>query len=223
MNNEFLYWWLTLDKFEKNAALHFEKAPKSLLNFLREEEKLVTKFVDGKESIIDVGCGNGRAIPIVAPIVKKYFGIDSDLNCINEAKKFLEKHENVELILGDFKEFKKKLKKNQFDGAILLWNTLCLFEEPSKELKDIGETAKGNVFFSMPFKGALKQRIEYYNLLKEEYKVDYKTGAIHSKLWGKVPSYNKEEIEEITKESGLIVEKMCLFNEFAWIIQTRNP
>jgi ubiquinone/menaquinone biosynthesis C-methylase UbiE len=37
----------------------------------------VQKIVDGSNKILDVGVGTGRMIPLYAPLVKEYVGIDN--------------------------------------------------------------------------------------------------------------------------------------------------
>lgn len=48
-------------------------------------------------TVLDFGCGQGRLIPSIAPLVGRYIGVDSSPTCIAMSKEVAEKYKNVQL------------------------------------------------------------------------------------------------------------------------------
>jgi len=45
--------------------------------------------------VLDFGCGEGRMIPYIAPLVKRYIGVDASPSCLDYAEKVAESFPNV--------------------------------------------------------------------------------------------------------------------------------
>lgn len=74
----------------------------SLLNdpkhmcFVLSRYKFCSKMIEGKESILEIGCGDGFGIPIIAQNVKYVLGIDVDDRLISGNRERLKKINNIE-------------------------------------------------------------------------------------------------------------------------------
>ena len=56
----------------------------------------------GKESVLEIGVGTGRLALKTAPLCRSFTGIDCSPRTLERARMHLAKHENVQLVLGDF-------------------------------------------------------------------------------------------------------------------------
>jgi NADP-dependent 3-hydroxy acid dehydrogenase YdfG/2-polyprenyl-3-methyl-5-hydroxy-6-metoxy-1,4-benzoquinol methylase len=88
------------------------KDPKHMC-FSLSRYKFVAKMLTGKESIMEVGCGDCFGIPIVAQVAKKVLAIDRDPRNVNDAKERLSILKNIEFKHMDMC---KAIPQEQFDG-----------------------------------------------------------------------------------------------------------
>jgi len=68
--------------------LDASKYPEGYKKFIEKEKEIAINFVRDSDSVLDIGCGNGRLIPIIAPLVTRYVGIDIDDEYIKTATNF---------------------------------------------------------------------------------------------------------------------------------------
>ena len=66
------------------------------MGFVLARYKFCNKMLEGKKNVLEVGCGDGFGIPIVAQSVGRVLGIDVDDRLINGNRKRLEKIKNIE-------------------------------------------------------------------------------------------------------------------------------
>jgi len=194
----------------KKSALEIDKFPKTYQEYLKKELEIVRELVKGRGSILDVGCGNGRAIPQIAPIVDKYTGIDIDQNIIGEAREVSNKYPNASVLVLDMLGLSKKFGEGSFDITVSLWNTINLTSDPERALKEIYKVTKEKVYFSVSAKGCLKKREEYYDSIGvSDYEIDEETETISSDVWGDVLAYSKEELKKLCEDAGFRVKEIA--------------
>jgi 2-polyprenyl-3-methyl-5-hydroxy-6-metoxy-1,4-benzoquinol methylase len=104
-----------------NTSRIFREDPKLLL-FTLSRYKFVSKLLQGKKSVLEVGCQEGFGAQIVAKNVGNYVGIDFFQPYISDANKF-SKYDNIEfegfdLLDGPF--LNKKSDDFKFDGVFSL-------------------------------------------------------------------------------------------------------
>lgn len=87
--------------------------PKHML-FVLSRYKFCAKMLHGKDFIIEIGCGDGFGIPIIAQSVKKLLCLDWDKRNIEGCKRRLSHLKNVEYEIIDLN---KSTLKIQADGA----------------------------------------------------------------------------------------------------------
>ncbi len=66
------------------------------MSFVLARYKFCAKMLEGKKNVLEVGCGDGFGIPIVAQSVGRVLGIDVDDRLIDGNRKRLEKINNIE-------------------------------------------------------------------------------------------------------------------------------
>ncbi len=203
---------------DASYALTLEKYPKKYIDFLEEEMNLVKRIVKGRKTLLDVGCGTGRAFSILASLVDDYTAIDIDKKCIERSMEEAKKFDNVKVILLDGEELSQYFKTNQFEVSISLWNTLGAVSNPNKFLSEILKVTQKICFLSVIKKGTLKERKEYYDKLNIEYVIDYETETISSKTWGDVKAYSKEEIISLCESVGFKVKEIGELAELSYYL-----
>ena len=89
-------------QFDTDSILLGPWTSYSLLNdpthmcFVLSRYKFCAKMMEGKDHILEIGCGDGFGIPIIAQKAKSVLGIDVDDRLIKGNRKRLEKIKNVE-------------------------------------------------------------------------------------------------------------------------------
>lgn len=87
---------------DNNDSVH---DPKVLQNYMnkRDGQGFVDKMELNKDkSVLEIGVGTGRLALRVAPLCKRFCGVDISPKTINRAKENLIKLDNVTLLCGDF-------------------------------------------------------------------------------------------------------------------------
>jgi len=161
--------------------------------YLEEELKLLDQIIKPGFSVLDVGCGAGRIIPLVAPEVKSYLGIDIDSNLLKVAREvsaqYLNsrvKYERAEHLL---------LEEERFDLALCLWNTLGNIDCPRKALQGISKVSN-NALITVVRKGNLEARKRFYEVLDMPYQIE--PGEVFVSSFGKSRAFSEQEIRELT-------------------------
>ena len=89
--------------------------PKHLL-FVLSRYKFCAKMIEGKKSVIDVGCGDGVGLPLLAQVAEQVIGLDWDNRLIEGNKRRLEMFKNIAHMHVDFNREEAPLA--QVDAAI---------------------------------------------------------------------------------------------------------
>lgn len=202
----------------RKKALEFSKYPGIHKRYLKREQKLVEGLVKPSDNLLDIGCGVGRLIPILAPIVNSYTGVDMDRAFLSKAREVSKAYKNSRVFLLDAQRLLDKFRKDEFDVSIMLWNTLACVKDPSKVLREAYEVTKDRCFVVVPAKGAMKKRIRYYDKLGLEYRIDPKTEFIHSDTWGVTRAYSESEIRRFCEKIGFSVTKIWKVEGFEYCL-----
>mgnify|MGYP001565071644 FL=1 len=197
--------------------LDIEKYPKKFQVYLKEEIKILKNFVKENNKVLDVGCGTGRAIPEISPLVSRYVGIDIDEKYLSEAKKTSKAFDNVKIIKLNVENLSKMFKENEFDKSFCLFNTISCFKDYNKALKEIHKVTKDKFYFSVCAKGSKDLRQEYYDSIGVKVKFD-KNETSYSSAWGEVKAFSKEEIKLVLEKVGFKIEKIILIEGYSYCI-----
>ena len=198
---------------EINDALDTNSWPVEFRQYLQEETSLVQRVSSGK--VLDVGCGKGRLIHLIADKVESYTGIDVNEKVLVEAKKVAEPYSNVDLIKQDARDMVSLFGEKSFETVLCLFNTIGSMPDSQKVLEQISRVSGKKVLITLAAKGKLNRRIKYYQALGIEYYVNYETETITSQVWGDSRAYSFADLEEIAKllnfkltEKGIIADLM---------------
>ena len=132
-------------KLGKVAFARWRKDPNSLL-FSLSRYKFVSKLLEGRNKILEVGCGDGWCSRVVAKKVKDLTLSDYDPQFVKEASQVNNDLKNIEFLINDFT--KDHIKGEGYDG----FYCLDVLEHISKEkedmfIKNIIKSCKNNAIF----------------------------------------------------------------------------
>lgn len=201
--------------------LDLKKYPKEFQVYLKKEIEILKKFVGKKDKVLDVGCGTGRSISEISPLVSEYVGIDIDKKYLSEAEKISKRFDNVEIIELNVENLSKLFKENEFDKSFCLFNTLCCFKDYNKALKEIYKITKNKFYFSVCAKGSQKIRQEYYDKIGVKVRFD-KDETSYSSAWGEVKAFSKDEITNLLEEVDFKVDEIILVEGYSYCITARK-
>ena len=139
------------------------QAHPKIKDWFQKEIVYLNKNIKPNSKILDIGCGFGRHIEIIADFSKEVIGIDDNPNMIKKAKDRLSNFKNVKLFLQNAQ--KLDFEDNYFDYVICLTNTFGDFPElKEKALKEMKRVCKkdGKIIISVYNDKALEIRKKDY-------------------------------------------------------------
>lgn len=143
------------------------KLTKHYEDYLAKEVEYIISNVDKKSNVLEIGCGSGRVINKIAPLAHKVIGIDNSQLQLEDSKKLLSSHSNVELRLMGGKNI--LFKDSSFDTVLMLFNLLGNLSEKDKIkiLKEVKRVTKngGNILVSVYSENAAPYQMEWYGHL----------------------------------------------------------
>lgn len=211
MKSRTIYGWI---KTTKNPPEGYKKA------FDKEEEFLLEN-VPKDTIVLDVGCGFGRVIKLLAPQAKKIIGIDNDKKAIEDAKEYLKEFDNVEIFFEDAE--KMHFEDKSFDVVLCVGATPVNFGETKKQIySEIRRILKDKGLFltSVYNEDALEDRlITYRNYYEGDFKIK-KNGTV---IFGEFISeqFTEKKIREILDEAGFEILEIIKEGIF-YIIKTEK-
>ncbi len=137
------FWDMMARDFDRNAQN--EKVAKNHVEIV----KIIRAYLDGRDAVLDCGCGTGTASIEIADVVKHVHGIDISGKMIEAArtKASARKIENVKFTQSTV--FDASLHEESFD-AILALNVLHLLSDAPAAVSRINELLKpGGLFISV--------------------------------------------------------------------------
>ncbi len=116
------------------AKYIWENDPKHLL-FTLARYKFCAKMLQGKEKVLEIGCGDGLGAPVLLQSVKFLYGVDIESRLIEENARRLNKFSGrLSYIVADFTHLELlNVKQKYFDAAI----SLDVLEHIEKEKEKI--------------------------------------------------------------------------------------
>ncbi len=117
-------WSKFIKKYGSNERFYLGKSysriiiddPK-LLSFVLSRYKFCSKLLEGKEKVLEVGCGESFGSPLIKKVVKELYCCDYYGPVLDENKERFKNFSDIKFLKHDFN--KEPLKKN-FDAAYLL-------------------------------------------------------------------------------------------------------
>jgi len=119
-------------------------------------EELVLKkffnFIPEKESLVDIGGGFGRLVPLYTPVFRKPVLVDPSKRLLKAAQRLIKKYNNLKVAKGIAS--KLPLKAKSFDVALMI-RTIHHLPSPDKAFKEINRVLKPNGYFILEFANKL--------------------------------------------------------------------
>jgi len=201
--------------------IYIKKSLPIIKDWLKKENLYLQKNIERNRSVLDVGCGSGRHLKLLANITKEISGIDWDKEAVKEAKKNLSKFRNIKIFLEDAQEM--HFKNNTFDYIICMGNTFGDFgTDKLKILKEMKRVIKigGKIIISVYSEKALKTRLKQYEKIGikiQKIENDGTVYTVYTPDWF-LEQFSKEKLKDIFKRAGLVV-KITELNPISYICE----
>ncbi|MEK6833128.1 MAG: class I SAM-dependent methyltransferase, partial [Nanoarchaeota archaeon] len=199
-----------------------DQAPELIQEFLDGEIEFISEHIKPNSSILEIGCGYGRLLKIMAKKSKQLVGIDFSNRMVELSKKNLEGKENVDIQLMEAD--KLTFNDNFFDYVVCLDNSFGNMPKIELDvLKEMKRVCKngGEIIISVFSENAKDvQRENYERIGLTNIKDDGK--AIHTAEGFYSRRFAKEELKSLFNNAGLEPEivKICPINYIAYAPKT---
>jgi len=208
--------WITF--FSKPFfEIWLEQATPEIKDWFQREIVYLKKNIKPNSKILDVGCGFGRHIKILAEFSKEVVGIDNNKDMIQKAKQNLSGLNNVRLLLRDAQ--KLEFEDNYFDYVICMDNTFGQISDKLKTLKEMKRVTKeeGEVMISVCSEKALQYRIEDCKKLGLTI-TKIEAGKIYTKEGLISEQFTKQQLKNLFDYVGLKV-KIIELNPISYLCE----
>lgn len=152
-----------------NLKRCYDIAPKRVIQYLEAEVNYVLQFIKPEDSVLELGCGYGRILPVLAGRAKSVTGIDTSPSSIELGRKALSSLFNCRLIEMDAVNL--EFPDSTFDVVICIQNGISAFHVDQLRLlhESIRVTkAGGLILFSSYSDRFWKHRLEWFQLQSAE-------------------------------------------------------
>lgn len=186
--------------------------------FLNGEIEFISKHIKPNSSILEIGCGYGRLLKIMAKKSKRLVGIDFSNRMIELSKKNLEGEENVDIQLMEADEL--AFNDGSFDYVVCLDNSFGNMPKIELDvLKEMKRVCKngGEIIISVFSENAKDIQKENYERIRLTNIQDDGT-AFHTAEGFYSRRFTKEELKSLFDDIGLEAEiiKICSINYIAY-------
>ncbi len=191
----------------------FDALPRFITCYFGCELDVVRKYAHG--NVLDVGAGIGRALSYLDPDkVDSYHAVEPNTHFASEIAA-----DGIPCTVTPrtFEEAAAGFGDRQFDTALVLWNTLSMWEDPADLLVPLSRVAK-SVLFTVVAKGNLPARLAYYRAARIPHRMaDASTENIVSEQWQTNRAYSWRDLDTIISPHLAVVEQGCLtsYSHFA--------
>jgi len=185
----------------------YEIAPPIVRQYFESEINYVLQKVGSRDLVLDLGCGYGRIIPLLARRAKSVVGIDTSLASLLVGQEMLPGISNYNLL--QMNALHLAFRDNNFDVVICIQNGISAFHVDQKELikESIRVTKqKGTILFSSYSEKFWNHRLEWFRLQSEAGllgEIDYektKNGIIVCKDGFTATTVNPEQFISLTSD-----------------------
>ncbi|MHA1504349.1 MAG: class I SAM-dependent methyltransferase [Candidatus Heimdallarchaeota archaeon] len=182
----------------------YDVASPRIQQYLTEEINFVSQFIKPDMKVLELGCGYGRVVKLLAEKAKTVVGIDTSQESLDLAKGYLGTKSNYEL--KNMNAEKLDFQNESFDLVIGIQNGISAFKVDSKKLvmESLRVTKMGGyVLFSSYSENIWDARLEWFQKQSEEGllgEIDYEktgSGIIICKDGFKATTYSKEDFVDL--------------------------
>lgn len=131
------------EKITGHRILNKKYWPRIFADYMSREIIWLKQNIPKNSVIVDMGCGEGRHLKLLARTIKEGVGIDNSKTMYQKSKKNLSKYKNIKVFYED--ATKTHFKSNYFDITLCMNNTFGnLYEKQMKALKEMKRITKRN-------------------------------------------------------------------------------
>ncbi|MDM8549825.1 class I SAM-dependent methyltransferase [Desulfobacterales bacterium HSG2] len=145
--------------------MDFSLMTSGIKEYMKAEERFIIERIAGSESVLDIGCGAGRYLQLLAPHVQKIVGIDYAEQMVAMAESVVADLPNVSVINCSAEEITTHVN-GTFEVALLAWNTIGNIQQKSHSLvfQNLAQMVGKHIFISSYRLGkeVLEERLKYY-------------------------------------------------------------
>lgn len=195
----------------ERLKLCYELATPRVKKHLKEEINFVLSFIKPGFSVLELGCGYGRAFEYFESKVKNICGVDTSIESLQMGEQIYKNKSSVFFL--QMNAAQSGFKNESFDLVFCIQNGISAFkEEPLKLMKEAIRLAKKNsvVLFSSYSEKFWDDRLEWfriqskYNLLGEIDEVKTGDGIIICKDGFNATTFTQNNFKKLTAK--LLVE-----------------
>lgn len=188
-----------MDKFFSKPFFEkwIKEAAPEIKDWFQKEIEYLQNNIKPDSKILDVGCGFGRHIQILAGFSKEVIGIDDDENMIRKAKQNLANLDNVKVFLQEANNL--NFDDDSFDYVVCMTNTFGNFPDIKVDvLKEMKRVCKegGRIIISVYSEKALEIRKKDYEKVGLHI-TKIKNGTIYSEEGLTSEQFTKPQLENL--------------------------
>ncbi|MBP7846164.1 MAG: methyltransferase domain-containing protein [Candidatus Pacebacteria bacterium] len=135
------------------------------LDLLTQEKKYIRNHIEKSQSVLDIGCGDGRNLLSLTDITENITGLDIDEKAVSDAKENLKNHPRIKIVLGTGSDL--PFPDTVFDRVVLSMTLVNLGDKKLQTLSEMKRVLKpnGQIILSVYSEKSLPYRLEMYKLI----------------------------------------------------------
>lgn len=194
--------------------------------------KVHMQYFPQRSRVIEVGCGSGRMLKVVAPLVGEAIGIEHEYLQIQSAESLLRDVNNVRIVYGDARDI--PYTASYFHLAFSSFNTLGnQGYDKFRVLKEMRRVVKPkrSVIISVYAENAVEHQIELYKKMLSatgdkttEIKVVNDFVIFESEVSGSHASerFSKDKLSRVFRDTGFTDFDIDKLTDFSYIVNARK-
>ena len=177
--------------------------------WLNEEANILKKYIKNGAKVLDIGCGDGRILKLLATRTKNQIGIDHDINVVKHAIKKIDDIP-IKIIFGE--GINLPFENESFDNVLCLGTFANLDYERLKVLNEMKRVLKkdGLMIISSYSEDALEERLKLYDKTGSRIKEKNENGKIifEDGVDNISEQFSREQLESMFSEVGLKIKEI---------------
>jgi len=179
-----------------------DNPPESYKRWFETEKEYLIKNIKKNSKVLDIGCGNGRIIKIIAPMTNNIVGIDNERKAVNDSKNNLKNYPQIRILLSDSK--KLPFEDDSFDFVVCMATLVNFGKYKIEALNEMRRVIKkeGYIIIDVFSDDAFDERIKIYKKFKAPIKQINGTTVIFEDT-GISEQFTKEQLIDIFNQAKL--------------------
>lgn len=191
--------------------------------YLALETKYILSRCVPSDTVLEVGCGSGRLLEILAHKVKRIVGVDNSSIQITRARERTSHLPKIEIYQQDGKAL--EFHDNYFDVSCMTFNTLGSFgNDKTKALEQLCRVTKRTVLVGVYSEDATPYQLEFYRKVGfgEVTKIDENITSVRNVNGITITSekFTLSKINLLLQELGVSAD-ICKISNFSYMIDIK--